>query len=571
MSNLASSEKNLMSQPKLFKNGQIMVTLKALKSKIRTEDYSITKASSITSGSKTKKTSKSGKNSVMLESLPLTKKKIWSDKLNFSKNNIQSTKLSKTLAPASTGKERVSFPFWNKSSMEMSKKLWLPTKTDCQDLALGSYIGCSKNLTANSWFSTKLQKPIQKLKSPKMSSRSSTISSPKIMVKDLPRIEKKEIFRSRKIKLYPTILQKQILNEWFGACRWVYNQCTNYCNNTKSCPSKKILRSKFINGNQFSQFAKSTPFDVRDESMSDVLKNMRSNFAKMKKQNNKFRFDLKYRKKKNSQSISIRARHYGRKTGKYAWLTEINKSEKIEIIPNDFRIVRDICGDYFICLPRVSQSRSERQAYRFTSTNPMVGIIALDPGVRTFMTGYDPYRKNIVHLGNNVSDVLNRYSKTLDILSRRIDNTSSRMKKRNYKRVRRRIYRKIKNMINDLHHKIAKFLCRNYRTILLPKFRTKNMSQNSDGGRKISKKTTRNMLGLSHFKFQQILLSKSEEYKNCQVEIVTEEYTSKTCGNCGTIHDKLGANKTFICPKCNSEMDRDGNAARNILLKAVCE
>jgi len=366
-------------------------------------------------------------------------------------------------------------------------------------------------------------------------------------------------------------LQKQILNEWFGACRWVYNQCTNYCNNTKSCPSKKILRSKFINGNQFSQFAKSTPFDVRDESMSDVLKNMRSNFAKMKKQNNKFRFDLKYRKKKNSQSISIRARHYGRKTGKYAWLTEINKSEKIEIIPNDFRIVRDICGDYFICLPRVSQSRSERQAYRFTSTNPMVGIIALDPGVRTFMTGYDPYRKNIVHLGNNVSDVLNRYSKTLDILSRRIDNTSSRMKKRNYKRVRRRIYRKIKNMINDLHHKIAKFLCRNYRTILLPKFRTKNMSQNSDGGRKISKKTTRNMLGLSHFKFQQILLSKSEEYKNCQVEIVTEEYTSKTCGNCGTIHDKLGANKTFICPKCNSEMDRDGNAARNILLKAVCE
>ena len=49
--------------------------------------------------------------------------------------------------------------------------------------------------------------------------------------------------------------------------------------------------------------------------------------------------------------------------------------------------------------------------------------------------------------------------------------------------------------------------------------------------------------------------------------VVTEEYTSKTCGACGHLHDKLGGNKRFRCPKCNALFDRDWNAARNILIK----
>lgn len=46
-------------------------------------------------------------------------------------------------------------------------------------------------------------------------------------------------------------------------------------------------------------------------------------------------FHLKFKKKKNAESIAIRARHYGRKTGMYAWLSEIKKSQKIEIINNE--------------------------------------------------------------------------------------------------------------------------------------------------------------------------------------------------------------------------------------------
>jgi transposase len=67
----------------------------------------------------------------------------------------------------------------------------------------------------------------------------------------------------------------------------------------------------------------------------------------------------------------------------------------------------------------------------------MVGIISLDPGIRTFLTGYDPYRQNILHLGNNTNEILSKHSKTLDSLSKRIKYTKSRVKRRSYKKARK--------------------------------------------------------------------------------------------------------------------------------------
>ncbi|MFK0729908.1 MAG: zinc ribbon domain-containing protein [Gloeotrichia echinulata IR180] len=46
-------------------------------------------------------------------------------------------------------------------------------------------------------------------------------------------------------------------------------------------------------------------------------------------------------------------------------------------------------------------------------------------------------------------------------------------------------------------------------------------------------------------------------------------FASKTCGNCGHINYKLGGKKVFKCPHCGSQMNRDVNGARNILLRAL--
>src|SRR5690606_8719719 len=51
------------------------------------------------------------------------------------------------------------------------------------------------------------------------------------------------------------------------------------------------------------------------------------------------------------------------------------------------------------------------------------------------------------------------------------------------------------------------------------------------------------------------------------VVIVNEAYTSKTCGSCGCLNERLGGSKHFHCPHCHFHIDRDVNGARNILIR----
>jgi putative transposase len=179
-------------------------------------------------------------------------------------------------------------------------------------------------------------------------------------------------------------------------------------------------------------------------------------------------------------------------------------------------------------------------------------------------------------------------------------------KNRKYKRMTRRgilkikhkinkCYYKIRNMTKDLHNKAANYLCKNYDRILLPEFRTQNMVRNNkkgsgkkrvsktytDDGDKAGKKALTNynkrkrlnkrvkfvLNMLSHYRFRQHLIHKCIEY-GCQLEIVTEEYTSKTCTNCGIMSD-IYTKREKSCSECGYKIDRDMNGSRNILIKNI--
>ncbi len=51
---------------------------------------------------------------------------------------------------------------------------------------------------------------------------------------------------------------------------------------------------------------------------------------------------------------------------------------------------------------------------------------------------------------------------------------------------------------------------------------------------------------------------------------VPPNYTSQNCSNCGEVLKKSLSVRTHVCPHCGYEADRDVNAARNILQKALC-
>ena len=91
-------------------------------------------------------------------------------------------------------------------------------------------------------------------------------------------------------------------------------------------------------------------------------------------------------------------------------------------------------------------------------------------------------------------------------------------------------------------------------------------------GREIHTKTVRGMFCWSHYKFRQHLIAKSELFSDSKVIECDESYTSKTCGYCGIINDKLGGSKVFKCKQetCQQKSirsDRDIHTARNILLR----
>ena len=154
-----------------------------------------------------------------------------------------------------------------------------------------------------------------------------------------------------------------------------------------------------------------------------------------------------------------------------------------------------------------------------------------------------------------------------------------------------RCYRKIHNLVKELHNQTSLYLCRNYDKILIPKFETQKMIKqnikrsNKNNIKKIkeeninvkekirnySKKCRLNgrvkfvLSMLSHYKFRQQLLNKCQEY-GCLMEVVTEEYTSQCCGRCGKL-DNVYINREKHCQHCSAEINRDINGARNILIK----
>jgi putative transposase len=191
-------------------------------------------------------------------------------------------------------------------------------------------------------------------------------------------------------------------------------------------------------------------------------------------------------------------------------------------------------------------------------------ICALDPGVRTFQTMYS--QKSVGEFGFDTSKILfnlyRREDKLKSILANKKINSSKRYK---LKKRCALLRTKIKHIVQDLHWKTCDYLTKKFQVILLPVFNSKKMANKKN--RKISRTTTRLLLGLSHYDFQQKLLYKAKQ-RGRTVVLCKEHYTTKCCGKCGTLNE-IGSKKIFHCDKCNLTIDRDIHAARNILIRGL--
>lgn len=194
-------------------------------------------------------------------------------------------------------------------------------------------------------------------------------------------------------------------------------------------------------------------------------------------------------------------------------------------------------------------------------------IIALDPGLRCFMTGFDG--NNFTEFANGDFARIAKLCQHLDKLKSKHDKSKGGKFKRfrhKLKQAMERVRTKIKNLRIEVHKQVASHLARNYDTIYLPTFETSQMVAKKK--RKLQSKSARAMMTWAFYEFSQTLQHLCNRYGSRLVR-VTEEYTSKTCSKCGHVHHKLGGNKKFKCPNCGYEIKRDFNGALGIFLKAL--
>lgn len=402
-----------------------------------------------------------------------------------------------------------------------------------------------------------------------------------------------------KLRIIPNKQQKLFFNKCFGVYRYYYNLAVKEINNRYDnrmnefkqsttcvlCSEDKVddsfvckkhsknklpwkldiklqsIRDAILVPDRDNdiEWQKEIPYDVRQLAIQDAIFAYKSAIA-LKSNGHIEKFTLGY-KSRNSTTKIFSVTHKSLKTGWKLFPTRLKKHAKIQFkkreckkLPDvknvkDFKIMNDH-GKLYVLLP------VENNTIPYTPANKTV--LALDPGIRVFQTGYDPSGVTM-NIGDSLKEIINPLYDRIDKLK---SIKSKKHKKYNIKKRIRTIQKRIKNIICNLHNQTTSLLTKEYENIILPEFGTSKML----AGNTLHSSVKRMMGTLSFYRFKQKLRYEAHKRKR-NLYIVTEEFTSKTCTSCGKINNNLGSNRIFECAECGLKINRDINGSRNILIK----
>ncbi len=137
-----------------------------------------------------------------------------------------------------------------------------------------------------------------------------------------------------------------------------------------------------------------------------------------------------------------------------------------------------------------------------------------------------------------------------------------------------RAHRKVRNQRADFHHKQSTNLVKQYQTMVFEQLEITNVTKHAkpkqdENGRYLPNGAaaksglTKSILDAGWGQFQQMGVAKAE-YAGRTVLFVNPRYTSQVCSQCGTVRKKTLEERWHSC-ECGCELDRDTNAAINIL------
>ena len=190
-------------------------------------------------------------------------------------------------------------------------------------------------------------------------------------------------------------------------------------------------------------------------------------------------------------------------------------------------------------------------ASKFTKQAENQGTVGVDLGVSMFVS-------------LSTGEVMQAPKPLKTLIKRLIRLSRSLSKKKqgfkNYEKTKKklaRLHARIANIRLDAIHKATSYLIRNFEVICIEDLNVQGMLKN--------RKLSRAISDMAFFEFRRQLTYKAENTGT--LIIVADRYfpSSKTCSSCGFKLEELSlSTRSWVCPKCGTEHERDVNAAKNL-------
>jgi putative transposase len=381
------------------------------------------------------------------------------------------------------------------------------------------------------------------------------------------------ILKAFKFRLEPNQEQKVLINKTLGCTRFLYNQMlsekqTKYKNSDKSKPKTEKeykfdfdwLKEVDSIALQQARIDLKTSYDnfFRLLKSGELQKEVAKRLAEAKTPKQKFKalnygkpnFKSKHNPKNSYRTInvnnSIRVEDNKIKLPKLGFV-KFRKSREVLGTIKSATVSKNILGRYYVSV------LCETEIQKLPTSNKEIGI---DLGLKEFcITSDNEFVSNPRYLRKSEEKLKKEQRK----LSLRKKGSNRRFKQQ--KKVFR-LHEKIRNQRLDFLHKLSTKLINENQVICLEDLSVENMVKNHCLAKSIS--------DVSWSKFVELLKYKSEWYGRELVQINQFFPSSKMCSSCGNIKKDLTLkDREYVCSCCGLVIDRDYNAALNILREGL--
>lgn len=369
------------------------------------------------------------------------------------------------------------------------------------------------------------------------------------------------MLRAVKIRLYPNKTQTEQFNKLLGCYRFVYNQClarkiNSYKENKVSenlSTLGKFIHHELLKDDNFIWLREQNT-KVLKQAVNDMLSAYK-NFFNQHKGLPKFKS-----KRDNKQSCRFELGAISRRNDYTTYHLSLANIKNVKFKCNEkyaeylqkhkpnikqATLSKLPCGEYYLSI-LVDGDLTHKG---LQDTDNAVGI---DLGIKDFVITSDGEVFNNLHFKKSQSNKIKR-------LQRQLSRKEKGSNNRNKARIRlAKAYKKINDKKQYYLHQVSNTLINENQVICMEDLNVKGMLRNH--------KLAESIQEMNFGEFKRMLEYKANWY-NRKIVYVDRFYpSSKTCHNCGYINKQLKlSDRQWVCPQCGEVIDRDYNAALNIL------